>query len=78
MTTRAQRKGEKVGTMHHQRIKIIESNDSRNLESAVNCFIKDLDRAPLEIKFGTFNKCHADSKTPRPEHIVYITYIENE
>lgn len=79
MTTRAQLKErENVGTMHHQRIKIIESSSSHKLEKDVNTFLNSLDRAPINIKFGTFGKYYEDSKTPWPQHIAYITFIENE
>lgn len=64
--------------MHHQRIEIIETSSSHKLEMAVNDFLMGLDRAPIEIKFGTFGKYYEDSKTPWPQHIAYITYIENE
>lgn len=64
--------------MHYQRIKIIEASNSHSLERAVTDFIKSLDRAPLKMEFGTFGKYYEDSKTPWPQHIAYITYIENE
>lgn len=64
--------------MHHQRIEIIEASSSNKLEMAVNDFLMGLDRAPIEIKFGTFGKYYEDNKTPWPQHIAYITYIENE
>ena len=64
--------------MHHQRIEIIEASSSNKLEMAVNDFLMGLDRAPLKMEFGTFGKYYEDSKTPWPQHIAYITYIENE
>lgn len=63
---------------HKQRLKIIQASSGHQLERAVNDFIVTLDRAPIEMKFGTFGKYYEDEKTPWPEHIAYITYIENE
>ena len=63
---------------HKQRLKIIQASSGHQLERAVNDFIVTLDRAPLTMQFGTFGKYYEDNNKPWPEHIAYITYIENE
>ena len=63
---------------HRQRIKILQESTAYKLETAVNDFITTLDRAPLNMTFGTFDRYYSDGAPRWPEHIAYITYIENE
>lgn len=66
--------------MHYQQVKIIEAASNDTLESAINCFISKLDRAPLKITFGTFQRYYDDieDRTPHTRHTAQIIYITNE
>ena len=64
--------------MHNQKIKIIEANSTNQLEKAVNDFIEDMDRPPIEITFRTSFVYFEGGTNPFPKHIAQIRYNESE
>ena len=59
--------------MSNQRIKIINERSPRELEAAVNTFIKELEKEPTKIYFSHYLQNYEGGEQ-WPRHIAYITY----